>query len=112
MFSIPDPSTAQWVFIAVVAIAGSARIVRLIGFDHYPPAEWLRAQWDARTDPTGQGGGWNLLLHCGYCLAPWTTLGVLLWGYLTDWNMVWWMVNGWLGASYLTAILVAYDGDD
>jgi hypothetical protein len=39
-------------------------------------------------------------------------LGVLLWGYLTDFNQVWWWVNGWLAVAYVAAIVVSYDGDD
>lgn len=108
MFSLTHPTDFQWVCIAVVATLSTARIVRLLAFDHYPPAEWVRAQWDAITDASG----WNLLLHCAYCLAPWTGLGVLLWGYFTDWNTVWWLINGWLALSYTAAVFVAYDGDD
>ena len=97
-----------WVFAAIVGVFSSARITRLDVFDHWPPLVWIRDTWDRATATSG----WNLLLHCAYCLGAWVTLGIFLWGYLTDWQTAWWLVNGILGASYATAIVVAYDGDD
>lgn len=106
-----SPTAAQltlYVFAVLVSVLSAARIVRFVAFDHYPPIVWVRAQWDALTGESG----WNLLGHCAYCLAPYTSLGVLLWGYFTDFNLVWWGVNIWLAVSYVAAIVVAYDGDD
>jgi hypothetical protein len=98
----------QWGAAFLVAALSTARLVRLAAFDHYPPARWVRDRWDRWTG----NSEWNLLGHCAYCLAPWVGLGVLLWGYLTDFNQVWWWVNGWLAVAYVAAIVVSYDGDD
>lgn len=106
--SITLTTVAFYAAVFVVGSLSTARIVRLIGFDHYPPAEWLRAKWDQWT----RNSEWNLLVRCPYCLAPYVGLGVLLWGYFTDFNTVWWLANGWLAAVYVAAVFVSYDGDD
>lgn len=101
-----------WVALAILVI-GTARIVRLIAFDAYPPAAWLRVKWD---DATHQSD-WNKLLHCAYCLAPWVAILNLI-AYELTLNLgeaylsAWYLANLWLTVSYLAAILVAYDGDD
>lgn len=101
-------SNFTWVAVAVVTILSTARITRLVVFDHWPPSIWLRMTWDRLT----HDGKWSTLIHCGYCFAVWAGLGVVLWGYFVDFNTIWWVVNGWLGASYAAAIVVAFDGDD
>lgn len=97
----------QIVCAAIVAVFASARVARLIGFDSYPPVAWLRSKWDAHVT-----GDWNALVHCGYCSTPYITAADLLWGWLTDWQEAWWIVNIWLAAAYAAAIVVSYDGDD
>lgn len=92
-------------------IVGSARIVRLITWDHYPPAVWLRMKWDAKTEQSD----WNLLLHCGYCLAPWVVLlnGAAWWAATElDLLALWYLPNLLLAVAYVSAITMAYDGDD
>lgn len=94
-----------------VLVLGSARLTRLLIFDVYPPAAWLRIKWDDATHKSD----WNNLMHCAYCLAPWIVLanGLLGWlAYETGWITVWSVFNLWLGAAYLAAMTVAYDGDD
>lgn len=112
MFEIENPTDFQWVAIAVVAVVSTARIGRLLVHDHWPPVAWLRRTWDRFVPERTDKDGWNLLLHCHYCLCFWIAIGVVLWGYFTDWNLVWWLVNGSLAAAYAAAILVTYDGDD
>lgn len=99
----------------VILVLATARITRLVVFDHYPPVVWLRITWDRFTG----NSPWNLLLHCAYCLAPWIALVVGLlgcWSLGIDFSALasnwWWSVGTWLAASYLAAIVVAYDGDD
>lgn len=99
----------------VIGIVASARITRLMIFDHYPPVVWVRITWDKYTGSSP----WNLLLHCGYCLAPWVTLAVgalAVWQLNIGWSTVashwWWSAATWLAASYAASIVVAYDGDD
>lgn len=102
----------EWVAVALVAIASSARITRLLVWDSFAPAAWLRMKWDdATTDKTGKPNGWNLLFHCGYCMSFWVTIAVVLSGYFTDWHPIWWLVNACFAGSYLAAILMANDGD-
>lgn len=97
-----------WIAVALVVITSSARLTRLVTFDHLPPVKWLREKYAARTD----GSDWQLLAYCGYCASFWVTLIVVGWGYLTDWQTAWWIVNGIFGASYLAAILMSRDGDE
>lgn len=98
----------DWIAIALVSIASSARITRLLTYDAFPPVVRIRMWWDKVT----KDGEWALLAHCGYCASFWITLVVLGSGWLSDWAPAWWFVNGVFGASYLAAILMANDGDD
>lgn len=99
-------TTFEWVAVAVVAVTSAARITRLMIWDVYPPVAWLRAQWTMRAPAK-----WEPLLKCGYCFAPYPTLAIVLWGYFTDWQTAWWIVNGTLGAAYAAAIMVTFDGE-
>jgi hypothetical protein len=112
MFDLPHPTDVQLAFIALVSVGSIARLGRLLVHDHWPPVSWLRSVWDRIVPERTDKDGWNLLLHCHYCLCVWLAFGVILWGYFTDWNLVWWLVNAPLAASYAAAILVTFDGDD
>jgi hypothetical protein len=101
-------TTAQIVFAAIVGVVGSARVARLIGFDTYPPVAWLRRKWDQWT----ANSDWNSLVTCGYCSTPYIAGANFAWGYWTDWQFAWWLVNSWLAASYAAAVFLAWDGDD
>lgn len=100
---------------AIIFVVGTARAVRLFLFDSYPPVAYLRAWWDGRVR-----GGWNPLMHCPYCAAPYLTLAL---GSLSLWALhvsvpfshlaTWfWLLGGWGAASYAVAMVVAYDGDE
>lgn len=99
-----------WIAVAAVTITSSARITRLVTYDKFPPVQWLRDKYADLTDRP-RLLGWQLLAFCAYCASFWITVGVVLWGYLTDWQPVWWVVNGTFGASYLAAILMVHDGE-
>lgn len=101
-------SEFEWVAVAIVAITASARLTRLVTVDKLPPVKWLREKYEDATD----GSGWQLLTLCGYCFSFWATLAVVLSGWLSDWHTAWWIVCATLGASYLAAIMMAFDGDD
>lgn len=101
-------NTFHWIAVAVVVVLSSARLTRLVMFDAFPPVKWLRDLYADATD----GTGWQLIAFCAYCASFWVTLAVVLSGYYSDWHTVWWIVNGSLGASYLAAITVTFDGDD
>lgn len=92
----------------LVGSAASARIARLIGFDSYPPVVWLRIKWDNAT----HNSDWNKLIHCGYCSTPYIAAADGGWGWVTHFQLAWWIVNIWLAASYAAAYIVSYDGDD
>ena len=101
-------NTFHWIAVAVVVVLSSARLTRLAVFDSFPPAEWLRNKYADWTD----GTGWQLIAFCGYCASFWITALVVGSGYYSDWHPAWWLFNGAMGASYLAAILVTFDGDD
>jgi hypothetical protein len=92
----------------VVGVISSARLTRLITQDSFPPAAWVRAKWDDRTD----GSSWNDLFHCHWCMSFWTTLPIGLWGWLSNFHVSWWVVNILLAGSYLNAMLVERDEKD
>lgn len=98
----------EWVAIAVVTITSAARITRLITFDAFPPAAWVRTIWDRLTND----GDWALLFHCPYCMSFWVTIALTWWGYAVSWDTAWWLTNSVFGGSYLAAILVTFDGED
>lgn len=100
-------SALMWIAIAVVTVMSAARITRLVTFDAFPPAAWVRAKFDDLTEEND----WSLLVHCGYCFSFWATLAVALWGYFSGWHTAWWLTNSILGGSYLAAIVMAADKD-
>lgn len=96
---------AMYALAVGVGILSVGRLTRLITQDSFPPVVWLRMKWDAKTE----GGGWNLLLHCHWCLAPWLVLPIGAWALLTDFHWSWWLFNGWLAIAYLTSMIVERD---
>ena len=97
-----------------IAVLSVARTTRLIIWDEYPPAKWLRDKWDAKVT-----GGWNTLLHCGFCAAPYVAVGMAVWTLAVQpwkapfdaWSAEWWwwVLNGTWGLSYVASIVVAHD---
>lgn len=100
-----------WVVASLVGIVGTARLVRLVTYDSYPPAAWLRAKWAGLMDEDGDSkrSQWAVLLTCPFCLSPYLTAANIAWAYFSDLHWSWWLFNGWLAASYLASIVVAYD---
>jgi hypothetical protein len=92
---------------AIVGIIASARITRLVVADDYPLIVKARVAWDNNVR-----GLWNKLLHCHWCFAPWATLLVGFLAWLCDYHgvpVVWFIVFGWLAASYLASMVVQFD---
>lgn len=95
----------------VIGLLSVARTARLIGFDEYPPMEYLREKWNRKFGTEG----WGKLIHCPFCSAPYLTAGMTLWWSITFTSesdlaqLLWWLINGVWGLSYLASILVAYD---
>lgn len=100
-----DHSVAFWVAATVVGVLGTARLVRLLVFDSFPPAAWVRAGWDRIT----RDGTWSQLVHCGYCAAPWIAAGTIAWGWASAFHWSWWLFFGFLALSYAASIVVAWD---
>jgi hypothetical protein len=100
-------TTLQILAAVVVGVVSVARLTRLLTQDTYPPAAWVRAKWSALTND----GPWSDLVTCPYCAAPYITAAVLAWGLLSDFHVSWWIVNGWLAASYAAAMVVVRDGE-
>ena len=98
---------------ALVAALGVGRLARIIIFDDFPPAVWLRIWWDIHVVETNP---WRKLLHCPWCLTPWlmlAALGVFVAGWFVPWlAIIWWAVLGWLAVSYVASIIIAYDEGD
>jgi hypothetical protein len=97
-------STFVWIAASVVAVLSIARTARFICWDDFPPMEALRLRL-----VTGFGENWGKVWTCQFCLAPYLTAGMGVWVWLSDLNAWWWIINGWWAASYLAAIVVAYD---
>jgi hypothetical protein len=100
-------NTFTMVAAALIGVVSVARLTRLITQDSYPPVAWLRSKWQAIT----HDGDWSELATCPYCAAPYIAAVVLAWGLLTDFQTAWWVVNGWLAASYLASMVVVRDGE-
>lgn len=89
----------------IVCTLSAARLTRLITQDSFPPAVWFRIKWD---DITGESG-WNTLLHCHWCMAPWMVLPLGAWGWLSNLHVSWWVFNLWLAVSYIASMIVERD---
>lgn len=101
----------EWAYFGLAVVAGilaAARLTRLLVHDSYPPARSTRERWDRLT----KDGEWSELVHCHYCAAPYVTAVVMLAAWLSDLHTAWWVVCGWLAASYLVAMVVSNDGSD
>lgn len=101
-----------WIFLlaAAVAIVGVGRLNRLVTYDDYPPAIWLRTKWAAIT----KGSLWGKIAFCLWCFSPyaagfavgWLVLGLLV----SQWIVLaWWIFFGWLTVAYLASILTYFD---
>lgn len=109
-----------WAAVAAVAIMSGARLSRLLTFDSFPPIKWVRDKYEDATD----GSDWQMLTMCGYCISFWLVGALVGWAWLvgvldgvptaamSDAEQLWWIVNGALGGSYLSAIVMKFDGDD
>ncbi len=94
-----------YAFAFIVGVLGTARLVRLIVDDDFPPIMWFRG-WYIRTVPEK----WAELVVCAFCISFWIGLvnGAAAWlsfngdGKLDWW---WWVPNLILGGSYVAAMI-------
>lgn len=96
-----------WAIAAVVGTLGSARLTRLMVADSYPPSVKLRIWWKDKVKNL-----WEPLLTCPWCFAPYVVAINLAVAYLSNLHTAWWLVNGWLAASYVASWIVFHDEDD
>lgn len=92
----------------VVGVLSVGRLTRLVTQDTFPPAVWVRIKWDERTE----NSDWNPLLRCHWCFAPWAAIPVILWGWLSELHISWWLFNGWLAVAYLASMVVERDAKE
>lgn len=97
-------SNFEIVAAVIIGVLSVARTARLLGFDEYPPMEWIRAKWDAKVE-----GKWHPLIYCPFCAAPYLAAGMALWFWLGGDHWTWWVINGVWGLSYVSSMIVAYD---
>lgn len=107
-----------WLAVVATTIISAARLTRLATVDKFPPVKWLRTKYEDATD----GSDWQWLTLCGYCFSFWATAFVVGWGLCSGVYpgstgaglpaAIWWVGNGALAASYLAAMVMAYDGTD
>lgn len=91
----------------VVGTVASARLVRLVVADSYPPSVKLRMWWSHVT----KEGPWEPLLNCPWCFAPYVVtlnLAIAIW---SDFHPIWWYVNAVLALSYVSSWLAYHDED-
>lgn len=108
MWGIP---LLYFVLALIVGLLSISRLVRLMINDKWPPVLAIRDRWLTWTAQTERRSGWEPLLSCGWCFAPWVTLIVGGWAVISHLHWAWWLVNGWLAVSYVASWLWFHDED-
>ena len=90
---------------ATVGVVAAARLTRLVTKDHWPPMSWARRKYVELTKDTE----WSVLAECPFCVAPYVVAADLSWALKSDLDRKWWVVNGWLAASYAASWIVVRD---
>lgn len=106
-----------WVLVAgfLVGTIATARAVRLVTADSFPPVFWVREWFAGWAEQTPNRAVWGPLLTCPFCFAPYAAAVNLTWAYASDldhtgfWGAAWWAVNTWATVSYLAAMIVTRD---
>ena len=90
---------------ASVGVVAAARLTRLVTKDHWPPMAAVHRKY---VEVTGDSE-WSVLAECPFCVAPYVVAADLAWAVNSDLDKKWWMVNGWLAASYAASWIVVRD---
>jgi hypothetical protein len=90
---------------ASVGVVAAARLTRLVTKDHWPPMSYVRRKYVEVT----RGTEWSVLAECPFCVAPYVVAADLAWAMKSDLGTKWWVVNGWLAASYAASLIVVRD---
>src|SRR3954463_8400617 len=88
-----------------VGVLGAARLTGLITKDPWPPMSFARRKYVELTE----GTEWSVLAECPFCVAPYVVAADLAWAVRSDLGRRWWLVNGWLAASYAASLIVVRD---
>lgn len=100
-----EPSTPfEWVAFAVVLALGISRLGRILTYDDYPPAEWVRMRWIALV-----GEKWGKLAICHWCLNPWLAALSIAWAYFSGYHWTWWAFFGVMATAQVASTITAYD---
>lgn len=113
MIEIVDAVGPWWpIWALIVIVLGVGRLARVVVFDSFPPAAWLRQQWTSWT-VKHKHEDWTILFFCWWCFTPWLMAVALGWFALTfvaAWiAWTWWIFWGWLAISYLASMVIARD---
>lgn len=100
-----------WIAVAVVTVLSASRLTRLAVADDFPPVKFFRDIVYDFLDKSTTRRQWQIITWCHYCASFWLTAPIVAWGYLTDFQTAWWIFNATFAATYLSAILVSFDGD-
>jgi len=96
----------------LVAVLGPARLARVVTYDDFPPAMWLRKKV-VRALAARKRGDWAKIATCFWCFTPWVVLASMGWfilGLVVPWiGVLWWVSWGWLALSYLASWWIARD---
>ena len=101
-----------WWFVAAILVAtlGVGRWARLVTYDTFPPAAWIRQQW---MNLTHKHEEWANLFFCPWCFTPWLFLVCFAHFaasfYHPFWAWSWWLLWGWGALSYVTSMIIARD---
>lgn len=102
--------TYEQAFAIIVGVLSIARLTMLITMDKWPPVVWIRTWWEMKTEnPDSADEGWEKLISCPWCMAPWVTIPIGAWAYFSDLHWAWWAFNGWLAAAYVAAWITTRD---
>lgn len=102
---MPDIDHFTLICAVIVGVLSVARTARFIGYDDFPPMQWLRDKWDEKVGDEG----WGKVMHCPFCSAPYMAAVMLAWAWVSELHWTWWVINATWGLSYISSIIVAYD---
>lgn len=88
----------------VVGVLATARIVRLIVDDDFPPVLWVRRQIAKLLPPS-----WLDVLDCPWCAAPYVAIVNIAWAWASGLHWSWWLGNVWAATAWIASYLCLRD---
>lgn len=109
--NIPLDQPLLVILALATAAFGVGRLSRILTYDAYPPAMWLRRKWLdlTRNRETNDNGPWGKLAICQWCATPWIMAICIAWGWFSSLHWSWWVFWGWLALTYVASIIIARD---